>query len=137
MISSPETGVGCDIEEIERFSLDRIKDARFLERVFTHTELDYCFSFQYPAPHLAARFCGKEAVVKALCSIGRGPIDYKRIEIVNQPSGVPFVTIWPDEESNIDTGHEIRLSLSHCKTTAMAIAIIVRRPPINSSDTSR
>ncbi|MFH0966485.1 MAG: holo-ACP synthase [Methanobacteriota archaeon] len=132
MIPHLQTGIGCDIEDIDRFSLDRTKDTRFLKRVFTESELDYCFSFQHPASHLAARFCAKEAIVKALCSFGRDPVNYAQIEIGNHPSGVPFATIQPKTESNADQGYEIQLSLSHCKTTAMAVAIIYGAPPRES-----
>jgi phosphopantetheine--protein transferase-like protein len=119
-----DTGIGCDIEETERFCLDRENDNRFLNRIFTFSELDYCFSFQDPSPHLAARFCAKEAIVKAFCSMGEKPIDYRNIEIGNHPSGVPYVTIRPDTHNITDQKYNIQLSLSHCKTTAMAVALV-------------
>jgi len=70
MISREYFGIGCDVEEINRFCLDRIKDTGFLKKVFTTSELDYCFSFENPAPHLAACFCAKEARGKS-AQLGR------------------------------------------------------------------
>lgn len=125
MMISPFSSIGCDIEEIDRFLLDREKDAAFLERIFTRDELEYCFSYQNPAPHLAARFCAKEAVVKALCSVGNKPVEYRRIEVINLPSGVPVVSIHPEDSSG-EVGYTIQVSLSHCRTTAMAVAVILR-----------
>jgi holo-[acyl-carrier protein] synthase len=66
-------GIGVDIESIERFvKLDRAKDSRFLAKIFTEKELDYCFKYKSPAEHLAVRYAGKEAVIK------RWPVLIKR-----------------------------------------------------------
>src|SRR3989338_8431201 len=43
---------------------------RFLTRVFTAREIDYCRARRDPVPHFAARFAAKEAGLKAL---GTGP----------------------------------------------------------------
>lgn len=130
-----DTAIGCDIEEIDRFCLDREEDARFLTRIFTQSELEYCYSFQHPAPHLAVRFCAKEAVVKALCSIGMKPLEYRCIEIRNHATGVPFVTIRDLESCERWADYCIKISLSHSKTTAMAVAIITRQLAWISEDT--
>jgi holo-[acyl-carrier protein] synthase len=121
------TGIGCDIEEIERFCLDRNSDAAFLQRIFTSPEIEYCYSFQHPAPHLAARFCAREAVVKALSSVGDDQVDYRNIEINKYPSGVPYVTIHPEEPTNPGKKYDICLTISHCNTTAMAVVLITRK----------
>ena len=56
---------------------------RFVERVFTPTEREYCLSRANPAQHFAARFAGKEAVGKAL---GFGvPFTWREIEIAGRP----------------------------------------------------
>jgi len=120
-------GVGCDIEEIERFNLKKEKDARFLAKVYTITEIEYSFSFTNPAPHLAARFCAKEATVKALCSVGEKPIDYAKIEIINQVSGVPDIIIRGEEGKCMNATYEFSTSLSHCSSTAMAVVLITRK----------
>ena len=61
---------GIDIEDISRFEGKTLEtDLKFLSRIFTQNELNYCFSFGNPAPHLAARYCAKEATVKALSNI--------------------------------------------------------------------
>ena len=63
-------GIGVDIENVERFRWLNIKnDSRFLNKIYAKEELKYCFSKKNPAPHLAARFAGKEAVIKAMNGI--------------------------------------------------------------------
>ena len=67
-------GIGVDIVEIERFrrAVER-RGRRFLEKIFTEEEMEYCFSMKDPYPHLAGRFCVKEAVLKSLgLGIGMG-----------------------------------------------------------------
>lgn len=120
-------GIGCDIEEIERFNLKKEEDARFLAKVYTITEIEYSFSFTNPAPHLAARFCAKEATVKALCSAGEKPIDYVKIEIINQVSGAPDIIIRGEEGRCMNATYEFSTSLSHCNSTAMAVVLITRK----------
>jgi holo-[acyl-carrier protein] synthase len=117
-------GIGVDIEEISRFrKSDAGKDSPFLNKIFTRKELDYCFSNRMPAQHLAARFAAKEAIVKALSSLGGANLSYKEIEIINDDRGIPGALI--RKEGFADVG--IRLSLSHSRSTAVAFAIVIRR----------
>jgi len=105
--------VGIDIEEIER-----VKNAykrwkgRFLNRVFSQREVDYCFSKKDPFPSLTGRFCSKEAVIK-VCG---GRLSFKDIEVVNEAGGKPVVFI-KGKRSNI------KLSISHSKHYAVAVAL--------------
>ncbi len=113
-------GLGVDIEEIARFrSLDRIRNRRFLEKIFTPRELKYCFSKKDPAPHLAVRFCGKEAMIKALASMEVHKIAYHKIEIINILNGVPKVLLHMKGKAP-----KIQISLSHTHDYAMACALV-------------
>jgi len=91
-------------------------------QIFTKKELSYCFARKDYGPHLAVRFCGKEAVIKALSSIGITGISYSIIEIINDHRGVPAVNIKKQQKKTI-----IRISVSHTKATAMAFAVAVSR----------
>ena len=110
--------VGVDIEDIKRFELDKNKkkDAAFLENVFSDKELEYCFSKPKPAQHLAARFCAKEALIKAFSSRGK-KIDYKEIEVLRDEKGVPRV----QNISDVD----IQISMSHTTDKAIAFALCI------------
>jgi len=114
-------GVGTDIEDVSRFrKLDRNKNSNFLDKIFTKKELDYSFSKAKPYQHLAARYAGKEAVVKALSSMGKQNIDYKDIEILNDDNGIPKVNL------NYNGSLKARISLSHSNDRALAFAVIIK-----------
>lgn len=113
--------IGVDIEDIARFrKLDRLRDRRFFERIFTKREMKYCFSKTDSAPHLTARFCAKEAVIKALGGMGIHRVPYSKIEIVNTSKGVPRVILHSRGEKL-----QIKVSLAHAHDYAMACAVIL------------
>ena len=85
-----------------------------MNRIFTKKELDYCFSHGCSGEHLCARFCAKEAVVKALSGLGIKDVYYGDIEVLNNEDGSPYCNI--SKYSNI----KIKISLSHSKKYAVA-----------------
>ncbi len=115
--------IGVDIEDIGRFAkLDFKNDRAFFEKIFTEKEIEYCVSKANPCRHFAARFAGKEAVIKALQMKG---VEYKDIEILNDLKGVPRVRV------NLKNGGGkinkcLRISLSHCKDKAIAFVVLIR-----------
>lgn len=116
-----EFGIGVDIESIERFRKPNVTDNKqFLDNIFTKKELEHCFSKNKPEQHLAARYAGKEAVVKALCSLGKTSIDYSDIEIINNKYNVPIVKI---DNKDLDS-LKIKISLAHCEDKAVAFAVV-------------
>lgn len=113
--------VGTDIEDISRFCGKTLEgDSKFLYRIFTKSELDYCFSYKNPSPHLAARFCAKEAVVKALSNLYPKLIPYSQIEILKNDNGSVYVNINIKELEK----YNISLSISHEKQKALAFAVV-------------
>ena len=114
--------IGVDIEKIERFdNKENDKDKKFLEKVFTQKELDYCFSKNNASAHLAGRYAAKEAIVKALSSTHEKKIIYNEIEIVNNSTGVPEVVMLRSELNKL----KIKISISHNEDCAVAMAIII------------
>ena len=111
-------GIGVDIEEINRFE-DMENINKFLNKIFTENEIEYCYSKKNPYPSIAARFCGKEAVVKAF-SHHNDKLPLNQIEILNAPNGVPFVRLLNNDSKEFN----IQISLSHTKEIAVAFAII-------------
>ena len=120
-------GVGIDIVEVGRIAaLIRDRGAAFLERWFTTGEIDYCSRKAVPSRHFAARFAAKEAVVKALPMVWDGPLPWRSIEIANDPRGVPSVSLSGailDAATRAGVG-DIRVSISHCREYATAIALV-------------
>jgi phosphopantetheine--protein transferase-like protein len=107
------------MEDIKRFA-DKKSDASFLNMVFTKDEQEYCLAGAKPERHLSARWCAKEAAVKALSGLGLTPPEYNKIEIV-MANGAPAIKIGglDDLESSV--------SMSHCQDKAMAVVIINRK----------
>lgn len=117
-------GLGTDIIELSRVEEAITRHGnRFLERLFTAKERDYCLSYQDSIPRFAGRFAAKEAVSKAL-GTGIGDISWHEIEIVNSKSGQPKV-FFSKRLQALYPSIQVLLSISHCKAYATATAIIV------------
>lgn len=111
--------IGTDIEKISRFENKNSNDDKdFLAKIFTSKEIDYSFSKKKYAQHLCARFCAKEAIIKALSEFKIHDVYYRDIEINNEPDGHPnaFIPKYP----NI----KIKISLSHNKTDAISMVML-------------
>jgi holo-[acyl-carrier protein] synthase len=115
-------GVGTDIVEIVRIreAVEKWGD-HFLKKVFSETEITYCYSKNDPALHLAARFAAKEACIKALSTIITNHMSMKEIEVSNELTGRPSVHI---NRSEVGSGGIIlHLSLSHERQYAVATVV--------------
>ncbi|MFZ0565868.1 MAG: holo-ACP synthase [Chlamydiales bacterium] len=121
-------GIGTDIIEIGRIqkALDRHGD-RFLEHLFTPKEQAYCRRFSNPVPHLAGRFAGKEAILKAIGTGLQRHIGWKEIEIINDANGKPEVYLSGSLQPRFPDA-SFFLSISHCKEYATATAIFIETP---------
>ena len=64
--SRPSPPSALDLLEIDRLERALERRPRLAERLFTDAERAYAASRARPGQHLAARFCAKEAVAKAL-----------------------------------------------------------------------
>ena len=122
-------GVGTDLIEVERVrsSLEQHGD-RFLEKVFTIVEREYCQGMADPAPHLAARFAAKEAIAKAFRTGIGAEFGWRDAGIENGPAGDPVVLL-SDKGSALLAergGREILVSLSHVSAMAIAMAVITK-----------
>ena len=116
---------GVDIIEISRVkeSIESLGE-RFINRVFTEKEIEYCESKNAQKyQHYAARFAAKEATFKALSwkLEDKYAICWKDIEVVDNEQGRPSLNIIG---MNLDDIENIDISLSHCKEYATAVCII-------------
>jgi len=114
--------IGTDIIEIARIreAVNHWGD-RFLHRVYTDSEIRQC---QKKPSSLAARFAGKEAVIKALGTANKG-ISWREIEILSQPSGKPVVRLYGRAQHHATSLGltEFAISLSHSKEYAIAFVV--------------
>lgn len=120
-------GVGTDMIEIERLqeSIDRFGD-RFLQRVFTPGEIEYCLRKKNSAESFAARFAAKEAGAKALgTGISRG-VSWQEIEVRREMGERPTLH-WSGraaERAKAMGVRRVELSLTHSRAVAMAVVLV-------------
>lgn len=119
------TGTGVDIVQLRRIknAIERWQE-RFIFRVYTQKEIDYCRRQKMEFIHFAVRFAAKEAVMKAL---GRRT-KWKEIEIINDERGKPVIKL-SDRAKKVATeqqAEKIFLSLSHDGDYAIAQVVTVK-----------
>lgn len=119
---------GVDIIEISRIkeSIENLGE-RFINRVFTEKEIEYCESKKNQKyQHYAARFAAKEAVFKALSwkLEDKYAICWKDIEVVDDKQGRPSLNIIG---MNLNDIENIDISLSHCKEYAVANVTVLTK----------
>lgn len=119
---------------VDLCSPSRIKRAvvrhgdRFLKRVYTQAEIEYCSARGNPYPSFAARFAAKEAAMKLL-GAGITSIGFSEVEVVNLDSGKPTIIFHgrAKELAMAQGVHNVDLSMSHEKDMAIAMAVALVR----------
>lgn len=113
---------GVDIIEIERIEKAVTRwGKRFLQRIYTDRELEFCRS-NYSS--LAADFAAKEAVMKLLGTGTRGT-SWREIEVLPDHRGRPLIYLhYRAQKRAQELGLDgLALSLSHSKEYAIACAV--------------
>ena len=119
-------GIGTDVIEVERIKNAIENHPRFLKKIWTENEIQYCESknanrFQ----SYASRFAGKEAVAKSLHQ-GLGKfLFFNEIEILDNEFGYPFAVLSGSSyffflSNNIS---DIKVTLSSTRSFCVAYAI--------------
>lgn len=120
-------GTGVDVVEIARFRkvIERLKD-RFILRVFTPAEQQFCNSHRDPVPHYAARFAAKEALFKALGTGWAKGVTWLDVEVLRERQDAPTMTLHGEAQrlSTSMGAHRVHLSLSHSEQWAVAMVIL-------------
>ncbi|MGE3842885.1 MAG: holo-ACP synthase [Vicinamibacterales bacterium] len=123
-------GLGLDATEI-----DRVRDLmerfgpRFLNRIFTAHELDYCMAHRDPAPSLAARFAAKEAGMKALGTGRAFGVLWKDVEVFRR-TGPPQLRLHGGAARRFTKmgGDRTLLTLTHARELALAHVMLLGDP---------
>lgn len=136
--------IGLDAVEISRFKDWHKFDQKQLSKVFSRDEINYALSVKTKsAERFAVRFSAKEAAYKALSQFFSCPISFSKfakfIEVKKDNcTGYPSLEIdWQnlslknifsedDSQKILKTTKQLKtnLSLTHTKTTAIALVII-------------
>lgn len=123
-------GIGIDIVEIERIrrAIERTGD-RFIHRVYTPDEINYCESRKNKFQHYAGRFAAKEAAFKALGTGWSGGVAWKDAEVAVEPSGKPCLLLHGQAQAiaRKQGAHDMYVSISHCQTYVVAQVVLTNR----------
>jgi holo-[acyl-carrier protein] synthase len=123
-------GIGIDL--VENGRLEKIIKKwgiKFLNRVFSSGEIQYCGKHIQSSIHYGARFAAKESFLKALgIGLGRG-VKLSDIEVVHDKNGKPVLALCGEAKVQIDKKKitKIHLSLTHTKKYATAIVLLEKK----------
>ncbi|MGA2925119.1 MAG: holo-ACP synthase [Solirubrobacteraceae bacterium] len=113
--------IGIDLLEIDRLERALQRRPRLAQRLFTDAEREYAAQRGRPGQHLAARFCAKEAVAKAL---GMQAWSFRDVEVLGG-DGPPELRLHGDVARRAqELGVAVEVSLTHTGTDAAAVAIV-------------
>lgn len=119
-------GTGIDLVKNQRIEelIAKYKD-RFLNKVYTENEIDYCQQKAKPAVSFAARFAAKEALLKAL-GTGLRNNSWQDIEVKNDKLGKPELKLSGKTKAKADKMQvkSIFLSISHEKVYSIAQVVL-------------
>jgi len=115
-------GIGVDLVDIDRFALAVERTPRFVERVFTPSELADVEGRADAHSSLAARFAAREATMKAL-GVGLGAFDLRDVSVLRTDGGRPVLNV-EGRAAELAARRGIRtwhVSLSHTARSAVAV----------------
>ncbi|MCE5210254.1 MAG: holo-ACP synthase [Deltaproteobacteria bacterium] len=120
-------GVGIDLVENSRLEIIIEKwDQKFLKRVFSEREIQYCKRHVHSTTHYGARFAAKESFLKALgIGLGEG-VKLSEIEVANGKNGKPDLALYGEAKNQIEKRKikKIHLSLTHTREYAAAVVVL-------------
>jgi holo-[acyl-carrier protein] synthase len=123
-------GIGIDLVENSR--LEKIIEkwgTKFLNRVFSTGEIQYCGKHVQSSTHYGARFAAKESFLKALgLGLGMG-VNLRDIEVMHDKNGKPVLSLCAGAKDLIEKKKitKIHLSLTHTKKYASAIVLLEKK----------
>ena len=113
--------IGIDILEVDRLERALARRPNLQSRLFTVAESAYAAQQARPAIHLAARFCAKEAVVKAL---ELNAWAFKDVEVIATDTAPQVRLRGAAAAKAAELGKHPQISLTHTRDTAAAVAIL-------------
>jgi holo-[acyl-carrier protein] synthase len=112
--------IGIDLLEIDRLERALERTPRLAQRLFTEGELAYAAGRARPGQHLAARFCAKEAVAKAL---NLSSWNFHEVEVIGT-GGPPELRLSGSAAARAaELGVGVEVSLTHSGRDAAAVAV--------------
>lgn len=120
-------GTGIDIIEISRVrsAIER-NGERFIRRIYTEPEREYCAARQASSTHYAGRFAAKEAAFKALGTGWARGIKWTDVSVEPRTGGAPTLKLSGEALLRFQTlgAQRIHLTISHSQEYAVAMVIL-------------
>jgi holo-[acyl-carrier protein] synthase len=123
-------GTGIDIVNMERIERLMVRwGDLFLGRVFTEKEIVWCQRRSRPPECFALRFAAKEAFLKAIGWGLRNGIQWRDIEVGNDPVGKPSLSFYRKAKEVLGALRiqKALLTLSHDRPYAVAHVLLEGR----------
>lgn len=120
-------GLGLDATEIPRVDETiRRYGRRFLDRIFTPGEIEYCQARRHSAQHFAARFAVKEATMKALGTGRSRGVLWRDVEVVRR-GGPPQLQLHGGAARRFAAigGRSSVITITHTDTLALAQVVLM------------
>ena len=119
-------GIGIDLVDTTRMErvIKRWGD-RFIHKIFTPGEIEYCQKKRKPAIHYAVRFAAKESLFKALGRAqGRG-IRWREVEVVRKRGEPPSLGFSGVTEGRVKNSGAKRVLLSLTHEAEVGVATVI------------
>jgi holo-[acyl-carrier protein] synthase len=120
-------GIGIDVVEINRIEeLLTIYGDRFLKKIFTDNEIEYCKKKARPQIHFSGRWAAKEAFYKALPPSCQQLSSWKSVEVKSEFSQKPVITVCDrrlEQQMQTEGIGGVHVSISH--EEFMCVAVVV------------
>ena len=119
-------GTGIDIAEVPRIRevIERHGE-RFLKRIFTEGEIQYCESKANRVERYAARFAAKEAGMKAIGTGWNHGVRWRDLEVARKPGGRPTLVLHGKAAEFAAKLGATNIALSLTHTTEQAFAQVI------------
>jgi len=120
-------GIGTEIISIGRIRnlISGERKNRFVQRIFTSKEKEYCQDKKSPWIHYAGIFAAKEAVRKVLKASWEENLTWRDVEVLPRGNGTPVVSLHHNTKRIVQSRRisKILLSISHGREYAVACCI--------------
>lgn len=119
-------GTGIDIAEVPRIreAIER-HGQRFLHRIFTEGEIQYCESKANRVERYAARFAAKEAGMKAIGTGWNHGVRWRDFEVARKPGGRPTLLLHGKAAEFAARLGAVNIALSLTHTAEQALAQVI------------